>query len=149
MKKNLPPAKAPLPKFRSDKEAAEYFEEHSVAQLWDQLPEGKPAKPSSALSKSIQERHAAAKSPLSIRLVPGQIAAAKKIAGLSPSATRPSYGCGSLRGFAAKPSGGDIVARCPTRSTHHHPTSRGSIVSPRLGIRCTALPTCCRARSSS
>jgi predicted DNA binding CopG/RHH family protein len=77
MKKKLPPAKA---KFRSDKEAADYFETHSVAEVWNQLPEGKPAKPSRALSKSIRERHRAAKSPISIRLVPEQIAAAKKIA---------------------------------------------------------------------
>jgi predicted DNA binding CopG/RHH family protein len=32
------------------------------------------------LEKSIRERHAAAKSPISIRLVPEQIAEAKKIA---------------------------------------------------------------------
>jgi hypothetical protein len=80
MKKKLFSAKAPLPKFRSDKEAAEYFETHSVAGVWDQLPAGKQARPSTALGKSIRERHASAKSPISIRLVPEQIAAAKKIA---------------------------------------------------------------------
>src|SRR5260370_37711140 len=79
-KKTLPSAKAPLPKFRSDKEAAEYFETHSMADVWDQLPAGKPAKPSAALATSIRKRHADAKSPISIRLVPEQIAAAKKIA---------------------------------------------------------------------
>lgn len=80
MKKKLPEANAPLPKFRSDAEAAEYFETHSVAGMWNQLPEGKPARPSKALAKRIQERHAAIKSPISIRLGPDQIAAAKKIA---------------------------------------------------------------------
>jgi predicted DNA binding CopG/RHH family protein len=80
MKKKLAPAKAPLPKFRSDEEAADYFEKHSVANVWDQLPAGKPAKPSRALEKSIRERHAVAKSPISIRLGPDQIATAKKIA---------------------------------------------------------------------
>jgi predicted DNA binding CopG/RHH family protein len=80
MKKKLPSAKLPLPKFRSDKEAAEYFDTHSVADIWDQLPPSKPAKVSPALAKSIRERHAAAKAPISIRLVPEQIAAAKKIA---------------------------------------------------------------------
>lgn len=80
MKKKLSPAKLPLPKFRSDKEAADYFETHSVADVWDQLPEAKAAKPSKALEKSIRERHASAKSPISIRLGPDQIAAAKKIA---------------------------------------------------------------------
>jgi predicted DNA binding CopG/RHH family protein len=80
MKKKLPPAKAPLPLFRSDKEAAEYFETHSVADVWDQLSAAKRAKPSTPLAKSIQERHAATKSPISLRLVPEQIAAAKKIA---------------------------------------------------------------------
>ena len=80
MKKKLPPAKMPLPKFRSDEQAAEYFETHSVADVWDHLRESKRAKPSAALAKSIRERHARAKSPISLRLVPEQIAAAKKIA---------------------------------------------------------------------
>jgi predicted DNA binding CopG/RHH family protein len=80
MKKKLPAAKAPLQKFRSDKEAAEYFETHSVADAWDQLPESKQAMPSAALAKSIRERHARAKSPISIRLNPEQIETAKKIA---------------------------------------------------------------------
>ncbi len=80
MKKKLTSTKASLPKFRSDKAAAEYFEEHSAAQVWDQLPEEKQAKPSAVLKKLIRERHAKAKSPISIRLVPEQIEAAKKIA---------------------------------------------------------------------
>jgi len=80
MKKKLPSANAPLPKFRSDKEAAEYFEQHSVADAWGQLPEGRPVKLSAALAKSIKERHARAKSPISLRLAADQIAAAKRIA---------------------------------------------------------------------
>jgi predicted DNA binding CopG/RHH family protein len=80
MKKKLTPAKTPLPKFRSDQEAAEYFETHSVADVWDQLPKRQMAKPSAALAKSIHERHASAKSPISLRLAPEQIAVAKKIA---------------------------------------------------------------------
>jgi len=80
MKRKLSPAKLPLPKFRSEEEAAEYFGTHSVAEIWNQLPETKRAKPSKALAKSIRERHRAAKSPISIRLGPDQIAAAKKIA---------------------------------------------------------------------
>ena len=39
MKKKLSPAKSPLPKFQSDQEAVEYFENHSVASVWDQLSE--------------------------------------------------------------------------------------------------------------
>src|SRR6266851_8213401 len=80
MKRKRPRAKAPLPKFRTDKEAAEYFETHSAADVWDQLTETKPGKPSAALAKTIRERHARSKKPISIRLVPEQIAAAKKIA---------------------------------------------------------------------
>jgi predicted DNA binding CopG/RHH family protein len=80
MKKKLPSAKTPLPGFRSNKEAAEYFETHSVAEVWDQLPPGKQVKPSAALTKAIRDRHASAKSPISIRLAPEQIASAKKIA---------------------------------------------------------------------
>jgi predicted DNA binding CopG/RHH family protein len=80
MKKKLPSAKLPLPKFQSDKEAAEYFDTHSIADIWDKLPPAKAARLSAAPSQSIHERHAAAKSPISIRLAPEQIAAAKKIA---------------------------------------------------------------------
>ena len=80
MKKKLPPSEAPLPRFSSDKEAAEYFETHSVANVWDRLAEAEPVKPSARLAKSIRERRAAAKSPISIRLVPEQIEAAKRIA---------------------------------------------------------------------
>jgi hypothetical protein len=46
MKKKLPPAKTPLPKFHSDEEAADYFETHSLADVWHQLAAAKPAKPS-------------------------------------------------------------------------------------------------------
>lgn len=80
MKRKLPSATLPMPKFRSDQEAAEYFDTHSVAEVWNQLPEGNAAKPSKSLAKSIGERHVAAKSPISIRLGPDQISAAKKIA---------------------------------------------------------------------
>jgi predicted DNA binding CopG/RHH family protein len=80
MKKKLSTAKAPLPKFKSDKEAAEYFGAHSLAGVWDDLPEGQRVKLSTTLAKAIRERHARAKSPISLRLVPEQIAAAKKIA---------------------------------------------------------------------
>ena len=80
MKKRTASTKGPLPKFRSDKAAAGYLETHSIAEVWDQLPEEKQAKPSAALKKVIRERHAKAKSPISIRLVPEQIEAAKKIA---------------------------------------------------------------------
>ena len=51
-----------------------------MADIWDQLPKGQSAKPSAALAKSIRERHARTKTPVSIRLAPEQIAAAKKIA---------------------------------------------------------------------
>jgi predicted DNA binding CopG/RHH family protein len=80
MRKKLLPAKAPLPKLRSDEDAARYFDSHSVAEVWNQLPAAKPARPSAALAKSIRERHARAKSPISLRLAPEQIEAAKRIA---------------------------------------------------------------------
>jgi predicted DNA binding CopG/RHH family protein len=80
MKRKLAVAKAPLPKFRSDKEAAEYFESHSVAEIWDQLPKAQKTSLHAELTKSIRERHTQAKSPISLRLASEQIAAAKKIA---------------------------------------------------------------------
>ncbi len=79
MKKKLSLAKAPLPKFRAEKDAADYFETHSAADVWDQLPQAEPAKASKALEKSIRERHSTAKSPISIRLACEQIAAAKSV----------------------------------------------------------------------
>jgi predicted DNA binding CopG/RHH family protein len=79
-KKKLSAAKPPLPKFKSDHEAADYFESHSVASVWDQLAEAPPAKPLPALAKKIRDRRAQAKSPISLRLAPEQIAAAKRIA---------------------------------------------------------------------
>jgi predicted DNA binding CopG/RHH family protein len=80
MKKKLSPAKLPLPKFQSDQDAAEYFESHSVASVWDQLPEAPQVKILPALARKIRDRHARAKSPISLRLAPEQIAAAKHIA---------------------------------------------------------------------
>jgi predicted DNA binding CopG/RHH family protein len=80
MKKRLSPAKSPLPKFQSDQEAADYFESHSVAGVWEQLPKTPQVKPLPALAKKIRNRHAHAKSPISLRLAPEQIAAAKHIA---------------------------------------------------------------------
>jgi predicted DNA binding CopG/RHH family protein len=78
--KKLLSAQTPLPEFRTDREAAEYFETHSMADVWDRLPAGRKSRPSAALAKSIRDRHDGVKSPISIRLVPEQIASAKKIA---------------------------------------------------------------------
>jgi predicted DNA binding CopG/RHH family protein len=80
MKTKLAPAELPIPKFQSDQEAAEYFDNHSVAGVWDQLEDAAPAKLSPAVAKRIHERHNRAKSPISIRLDPDQISAAKHIA---------------------------------------------------------------------
>lgn len=80
MKKRLSRASSPVPKFQSDQQAADYFENQSVAGVWDQLPEAPQAKPSPALAKKIRDRHARSKSPISLRLAPEQIAAAKDIA---------------------------------------------------------------------
>ena len=63
-----------------DQDAAEYFDKHSVAEIWDELPEAKPAKLSAGLEARIRERHARTKSPISIRLEPEQIEAAKRVA---------------------------------------------------------------------
>ena len=58
MKKTLTPARPPLPKFKSDEQAAEYFGSHSVASVWDRLPEAPQAKPSPALAGKIRDRRA-------------------------------------------------------------------------------------------
>ena len=80
MKKKLAPATSPLPKFEDDQDAADYFETHSVAGVWDRLPKAPQAKPSAALAGEIRGRHAGAKSPISLRLDSEQIVAAKRIA---------------------------------------------------------------------
>ena len=80
MKKKLSLAESPLPKIQSDQEAAEYFENHSIASVWDDLTEVPQAKPSVALARKIRDRHTRAKSAISLRLAPEQIAAAKHIA---------------------------------------------------------------------
>jgi hypothetical protein len=71
-------------KFQSDQEAAQHFETHTVVSVWDQLPEAPQAEPSPALARKIRDRHARAKSPISLRLAPEQIAAAKHIAAAKP-----------------------------------------------------------------
>jgi hypothetical protein len=63
MKKSLSAAKPPLPTFQSDQEAAEYFEAHSVASVWDQLAEAPQAELSPALARRIRDRQVRAKSP--------------------------------------------------------------------------------------
>ncbi|HYL74776.1 MAG TPA: hypothetical protein VEU96_11265 [Bryobacteraceae bacterium] len=78
MKRKFAAAKAPLPKFRSDKEAAKYFGSHSVVQIWKQLPLAQKTKLSATLTESIRERHIQAKSPIALRLGSTQIAAAKR-----------------------------------------------------------------------
>lgn len=69
----------PLPKLSSN-EAAEYFDTHSMAEMWDILPESQPVRLSKAWADKIRKRHASVKSPISIRLAVDRIAAAKKIA---------------------------------------------------------------------
>jgi predicted DNA binding CopG/RHH family protein len=80
VKKTLPLAKTPLPKFPSDEAAADYFAAHSMAGAWESLSAAKPAKLSKELAKAIEKRHATRKSPISIRLGSEQIVAAKRIA---------------------------------------------------------------------
>jgi hypothetical protein len=58
MKKKLPDARSPLPKFESDREVAEYFDRHPVAPIWDELLEAEPAKLSAPLAQKINERRA-------------------------------------------------------------------------------------------
>lgn len=56
MTNELRPAKMPLPRFASDREAAEYFDSHSLAEIWDRLRDPGRVKLSKQLAKSIRER---------------------------------------------------------------------------------------------
>ncbi|MDP2997604.1 MAG: hypothetical protein Q8N47_08950 [Bryobacterales bacterium] len=126
MKKKSSPIKAPLPGLRSDRETADYFELHSVAEVWDRLPEIKPVKLKAALAKSIRARHTLAKSPVSLRLESEQIAAAKRIEPPGRSAIKPNRGCGSPKEFAATPSARSTYAKGRRdREWLVHPRSRG------------------------
>jgi len=80
MKNKLTKAKTPPPRFPSDEAAANYFDEHSVAEAWESLPAARAAKPSPTLADSIRSRHARLKTPISLRLDQDQILAAKRIA---------------------------------------------------------------------
>jgi hypothetical protein len=80
MKKKLLSARVPLPEFRSDQKAAEYFETPSMAEVWDRLPAGRKSKLSAVPARSIRDSQDGIKSSISIRLVPEQIASAKEIA---------------------------------------------------------------------
>jgi hypothetical protein len=102
MKKKLPSAKAPLPEFRSDKEAAEYLETHSIADRWDQLPIAKQSKPSKALEKAIRERHQGQNPLFRFGWFPNKSRLPKKSPQRNRSAIRPNCGCGSPRGSGAK-----------------------------------------------
>jgi hypothetical protein len=55
-----------VPKFRSDEEAAECFESHSVAGVWEELGAGEPVRLNKRLAKSIRERHEREKSRMRI-----------------------------------------------------------------------------------
>jgi hypothetical protein len=61
MKKKLPPAELPLPKFQSDEEAADYFDTHSVANIFDQLSPVPKLMLTRALDSKVRERHDQAK----------------------------------------------------------------------------------------
>jgi len=61
LKKKLTRAKAPLPKFTSDAEAAAHLGNHSAELVWDDLEKVRPQKLTKVLSESIRERHRQAK----------------------------------------------------------------------------------------
>jgi hypothetical protein len=88
-------SKLPLPKFRSDEEAAEYFETHSIAQIWDKLPEVKAPKLSMKLERAIRDRHVAAKSVISVRSDAERIAAPTNCGHKVASRAEPTCGSGS------------------------------------------------------
>jgi hypothetical protein len=56
MRKKLKPAKMPLPRFDNSEEAAEYFESHSVADVWDKLERVPPVQLSKQLERAILSR---------------------------------------------------------------------------------------------
>lgn len=78
--KELAEAEWPLPDFPDDEAAAQYFETHSLANIWDKLKPVSPSKLAPEQSRKIRERHAQHKAAISIRLQPDQIEAAKEIA---------------------------------------------------------------------
>jgi len=77
---NLKRPKQKIPEFRSEKEAAGYFDSHSAEEFWESMEPAKPIQLPPEQSKAIRERHARRKAAISLRLEPEQITAAKRIA---------------------------------------------------------------------
>ena len=67
-----------IPKFKSEKEEAEFWDTHSIAKIWGQLEKAK-IKLSHSLNAKIRERHKA-KKLISLRLEPEQIESLKTVA---------------------------------------------------------------------
>ena len=67
-----------IPKFKSEKEEAEFWDTHSMASLWDQL-EAVKVKLSSSLAAKMRERRKA-KKLISLRLEQNQIESLKNVA---------------------------------------------------------------------
>jgi CopG antitoxin of type II toxin-antitoxin system len=80
MKKRIKP-KSKIPKFNSEREAAEFFDTHSADQHWDELVPARPIQLPPEQVREIRKRAAhRRKAAISIRLDPAQIETAKKIA---------------------------------------------------------------------
>lgn len=95
MKKTLP--LAPAPTVASDDAAAEYFASHSVAGVWDQLPAASSGKLSRTLTKSVDERRSARKTPISIRLDPSRSSPPKESQAPNRSDIIRNFECGCRR----------------------------------------------------
>jgi len=79
MKRKLKTARR-VPALASDQEAAEFVDTHDTSAIWAQLRPAKPIRMPATQARRIRERHARRKAAISIRLDPGHIAAARKIA---------------------------------------------------------------------
>lgn len=67
-----------IPKFKSEKEEAEFWDTHSIVKIWDQLEKAK-IELSNSLKEKMQERRKA-KKLISLRLEPEQIESLKDVA---------------------------------------------------------------------
>jgi len=70
---------AKIPKFKSEKEEAEFWDSHSIADVWGELEEA-DIKPAPELKASIKERSQNRLKMVSLRLREEQIQAVKAIA---------------------------------------------------------------------
>lgn len=73
-------ARPVIPRFTSEREAADWFASHSAEEFWHELLPARPIKLPREQVEAMRQRHRRRKTAISLRLDPDQIEKAQKIA---------------------------------------------------------------------